>query len=231
MENKIEEIIRLDEQIDSMSLQGTSAYQFGAKQKLSVVDKKILEYYQEMLDVMIEILKEKNTKDIRIIDDMLKEYNNKASEMLDDFVELLQYYSELDEKILKDEIEILSKIDSNIELNKELSQTILIELADSYFRIGEEEKARKIVLNYIRENPDEDEPYMCMQNWYIYYRPDFEKLAEVMDLAEENNHILVTDFGYDELIKHYDDIGDIKSKEKYEELYKKWKEKRGTIEI
>ena len=45
MENKIEEIIRLDEQIDSMSLQGTSAYQFGTKQKLSVVDKKILEYY------------------------------------------------------------------------------------------------------------------------------------------------------------------------------------------
>ena len=231
MDSKLEKIIRLDEQIDSMSLQGTSAYQFGAKQKLSVVDRKILEYYQEMIDVMIEILKEKSLKDIKVIDDMLKEYSNSASNMIDDFVELLQYYSELDDEILKDEIEILSKIDNNIELNKELSQTILIELADSYFRIGEEEKARKIVLDYIRKNPDEDEPYMCMQNWYIYYRPDFDKLAEVMDLAEKNNHILLTDFGYDELIKHYDDIGDIKNKEKYENLYEKWKQKRGKIEI
>ncbi len=100
--------------------------------------------------------------------------------MIDDFVELLQYYSELD-----DEIQILSKIDNNIELNKELSQTILIELADSYFRIGDEEQARELVLSYIRKNPDEDEPYMCMQNWYIYYRDDFDKLAEVMDLAEK----------------------------------------------
>ncbi len=231
MDSKLEKIIRLDEQIDSMSLQGTSAYQFGAKQKLSVVDRKILEYYQEMIDVMIEILKEKSLKDIKVIDDMLKEYSSSASNMIDDFVELLQYYSELDDEILKDEIEILSKIDNNIELNKELSQTILIELADSYFRIGEEEKARKIVLDYIRKNPDEDEPYMCMQNWYIYYRPDFDKLAEVMDLAEKNNHILLTDFGYDELIKHYDDIGDIKNKEKYENLYEKWKQKRGKIEI
>lgn len=231
MDSKLEKIIRLDEQIDSMSLQGTSAYQFGAKQKLSVVDRKILEYYQEMIDVMIEILKEKSLKDIKVIDDMLKEYSSSASNMIDDFVELLQYYSELDDEILKDEIEILTKIDNNIELNKELSQTILIELADSYFRIGEEEKARKIVLDYIRKNPDEDEPYMCMQNWYIYYRPDFDKLAEVMDLAEKNNHILLTDFGYDELIKHYDDIGDIKNKEKYENLYEKWKQKRGKIEI
>ena len=231
MNNKVEEIIRLDEQIDSMSLQGTSAYQFGAKQKLSVVDKKILEYYREMLDVIIEILKGKNTKNIKIVDDMLNEYSSSASEMLDDFVELLQYYGELDDEIIKDEIEILSKIDNNIELNRELSQTILIELSDSYFRIGEEEKARKMVLDFIRKNPDEDEPYMCMQNWYIYYEPDFDKLAEVIDLAEENNHMLVTDFGYDELIKHYADSGDIENKEKYEKLYRKWKEKRGKIEI
>ncbi len=70
--SKLEKIIRLDEQIDSMSLQGTSAYQFGKKQKLSVVDKKILEYYQEMIDTIIELLKENNTKNIKVIDDILK---------------------------------------------------------------------------------------------------------------------------------------------------------------
>lgn len=231
MDSKIEKIIRLDEQIDSMALQGTSAYQFGTKQELSVVDKKILEYYQEMVDTMIEVLKERNTKDIKVIDDILKEYSSSASEMLDDYIELLQYYSEFNNWIIKKEIEALNKIDNNIELGKEIKQTILVELADCYFRSGKEEKARKILLDYLKENPDEDEPYMCMQNWYIYYKPNYDKLAEVIDLAETNNHTLVTDFGYDELIKYYGEIGDIKKKEKYEELYKKWQEKMRTMEI
>lgn len=231
MDSKIEKIIRLDEQIDSMALQGTSAYQFGTKQELSVVDKKILEYYQEMVDTMIEVLKERNTKDIKVIDDILKEYSSSASEMLDDYIELLQYYSEFNNWIIKKEIEALNKIDNNIELGKEIKQPILVELADCYFRSGKEEKARKILLDYLKENPDEDEPYMCMQNWYIYDKPDINKLAEVIDLAEENNHILITDFGYDELIEYYGKMGDIKKKERYEMLYNKWKEKRGTIEI
>ncbi len=231
MDSKIEKIIRLDEQIDSMALQSTSAYQFGTKQELSVVDKKLLEYYQEMVDVMIEILKERNTKDIKVIDDILKDYSSNASEMLDDYIELLQYYSEFNNGIIKEEIEVLSKMDNNIEVGKELRRTILVELADSYFRYGKEEKARKMLLDYLKENPDDDEPYMCMQNWYMYYTPNYDKLAEVIDLAEANNHILITDFGYDELIKHYSDIGDIASKEKYEKLYEKWKEKRKIIEI
>ena len=72
---------------------------------------------------------------------------------------------------------------------------------------------------------------ICVCKIGIYYKMDFDKLAEVMDLAEKNNHILDTDFGYDELIKHYEENGDIENKEKYERLYENWKQKRGTIEI
>ena len=69
---------------------------------------------------------------------------------------------------------------------------------------------------------------MCMQNWYMYDRPDINKLAEVIDLAEENKHILITDFGYDRLVKFYDSVGDIKNREKYQNfmIIGKRKEKR-----
>jgi predicted metallo-beta-lactamase superfamily hydrolase len=53
----------------------------------------------------------------------------------------------------------------------------------------------------------------------------------LIDLAEENNHILITDFGYDRLVKFYDSVGDFKNKEKYQELYDSWKKKRETIEF
>lgn len=231
MDNRIEKIIRLDEQIDNMALQTTSAYMFGIKQNLSVVDKKILEYYKEMLDVIIDILNENNTKNIKVVDKMLKDYKNSASIMLEDFIEVLQYYSEFNEEIIQEELEILNKIYENIMFNKELNQTVLIELADSYFRVGNEEKAREMLLDYIKQNPNEDEPYLCMQNWYMFYKKDYRKLAEVIDLAEENHHMLITDFGYSELINHYKKIKNRELKEKYEKLYNKWKEKNATINI
>lgn len=82
------------------------------------------------------------------------------------------------------------------------------------------------MLDFIKNNPDEDEAYMCMQNWYMYNKPDINKLAEVIDLAEKNKHILITDFGYDKLVKFYDSMGDIKNKKKYQEIYDKWKKNR-----
>ena len=87
------------------------------------------------------------------------------------------------------------------------------------------------MLEFIKNNPYEDEAYMCMQNWYMYNKPDIDKLAEVIDLAEENKHILITDFGYDRLVEFYDNIGDIKNKQKYQELYDKWKSKSDTIKF
>ena len=230
MDSRIEKIIRLNEKIDSIALNTTSAYSFGTKQNLSVVDKKIVEYYNEMTDIIIGILRENNTKDIVVVDKMT-ENKIKPSEMLEDFVDLLQYYSNFNEEFVKEEIDILTKIYENIEFDIELNTEIYTEIADCYFRIGNEEKAREMLFRIIKQNPDEDEPYMCMQNWYLYYKKDYRKLAEVIDLAEENNHILFTDFGYLELINHYKKTGNRELKEKYEKLYEKWKKNKNTINI
>ena len=230
MDNRIEKIIRLNEKIDDMAMQTTSAYIFGTKQELSIVDKKIVEYYNEITDIIIEILKESRTSNITFVDDMT-ENKVKPSEMLEDFIDLLQYYSDFNEEFVSEEIDILTKIHKNIEFDRDLNIEIYTEIADCYFRIGNEEKAREMLLRFIKENPDEDEPYMCMQNWYLYYTKNYRKLAEVIDLAEENNHILYTDFGYDELIKHYDETKEKDLKEKYENLYEKWKKNRNTINI
>lgn len=105
---------------------------FGTKQELSVVDKKIVEYYNEMTDIIIEILKENKTKDINVVDKNT-EYRIKPSEMLEDFVDLLQYYSDFNEEFVKEEIEILTKIYENIEFDRELNIEIYTEIADCYF--------------------------------------------------------------------------------------------------
>ena len=228
---KIERIMQLDREIDNISLQGTSYYEFKGEQDLNEYDKKIIKYYGEILNLIIEIAKAENTKDIKVIDIMLKNWVNTASQMLESYISVLQFYREFNKDVIKEEIKELNKIRENLKLDYDLETNNAVELADCYFHIGDEDKARSLMLEFIKDNPDEDEPYQCMQNWYMYDSPDINKLAEVIDLAEKNGHILCTDFGYDRLVKYYEIIGDIKNQNKYQELYTKWKNSIETIDF
>ena len=226
---KIKRIMQLDREIDNISLKGTPYYEFKGEQDLNEYDKKIIKYYGEILNLIIEIAKAENTKDIKVIDIMLKNWVNTASQMLESYISVLQFYREFNKYVIKEEIKELNKIRENLKLDYDLETNNAVELADCYFHIGDEDKARSLMLEFIKDNPDEDEPYQCMQNWYMYDSPDINKLAEVIDLAEKNGHILCTDFGYDKLVKYFKNIGDNRKYLKYQELYDKWREKRNII--
>lgn len=229
--DKIEKIMELDRKIDSISMEMTSYLSFGETQNLNNYDRQVLEYYQQVLDLIIEIAKQERIRDIKVIDNKYFKVENTASMMIESYMSILQFYGNMDRNITKKEIEVINQIQENLELDNEFEVKNKIELANCYFYIGNEDKARKLMLDFIKNNPDEDEAYMCMQNWYMYDKPDINKIAEVIDLAELNNHILLTDFGYYRLVEFYDSIGDTKNKKKYQERYDKWKSKRDTIEF
>lgn len=231
MKNIIERILELNRKIENISMKTTSFFEFGEKPNLNKYDNKVIEYYQEILNLIIEISKQESIKEIEIIDKKHFKTVDTASMMIESYISVLQFYRNIERDIAKREIETIEKIQENLKLDDDFEIKNKIELSDCYFHIGNENKARNLILEFIKNNPDEDEAYMCMQNWYMYDKPDINKLAEVIDLAETNNHILFTDFGYDRLVQFYDGIGDTKNKQKYEELYSKWKNKRDTIEF
>lgn len=221
--SKVEQIVELDRKIGNMIFKTTSYYNLGEIQVLNNYDEKVIEYYQRILDLIVEIAKQENTKDIEIIDRKYFNIVNTASMMIESYIATLQFYGKIDIRSTKKEIEVLYQIQKNLKLDDDLEMKNKIELADCYFHIGDEEKARQLMLDFIKNNPDEDETYMCMQNWYMYDKPDINKLAEVIELAEKNKHILFTDFGYNRLVEFYDGIGDDVNKTKYQKLYDKWK--------
>lgn len=231
MKDVIEKIMELNRKIENIAMKTTSFFGFGEKQNLNKYDNKIIEYYQEILNLIIEITKQESIKEIEIIDKKHFKVVDTASMMIESYMSVLQFYRNIERDITKREIEVIEQIQENLKLDDDFEIKNKIELSDCYFHIENENKARKLILEFIKNNPDEDEAYMCMQNWYMYDKPDINKLAEVIDLAETNNHILFTDFGYDRLVQFYDSIGDTKNKQKYEELYNKWKNKRDTIEF
>ena len=232
MDNSIvNKIVELDKKIESIVNKTTSYFKFGEELKLNNYDKQMIEYYQEILNLIIEIAKKEEIKDIKIIDNKYFEVINTASMMIESYISVLQFYRKIDRSITRKEIEVIKQIQESLKLDDELEIKNKIELADCYFYIGNEDKARRLILEFINNNPDEDEAYMCMQNWYMYDQPDINKLAEVINLAEHNEHILLTDFGYDKLVEFYNSVGDIKNKKKYQELYDKWKKNRTIIEF
>lgn len=224
--SKVEKIMEIDRRIDSITMKTTSYFSFGEKQILNNYDRKVLEYYQEVLDLIIEIAKQEEIKDINVIDNKYFKIENNASMMIEGYMSMLEFYSNIDRDITKKEIQVIKQIQENFKLDNEFETKNEVTLANCYFHIGNENKARELILNLIKDNPDEDEAYMCMQNWYMYDKPDINKLAEIIDLAEKNKHILITDFGYDRLVKFYDSIGDMKNKKRYQELYDKWKKEK-----
>ncbi len=224
MKNNIEEkVMELNRKIENIVMKTTSYFGFGKKQDLNNYDRQLIEYYKEILNLIIEIAKQDGVKSIEIIDNKYFKVENTASMMIEEYLAILQFYGNIDRNIIKREIEVINQIQENLKLDNNSEIKNKIELADCYFKIGNENKARKLILECIKNNPDEDEAYICMQNWYMYDKPDINKLAEVIDLAEENKHILITDFGYDRLVKFYDNVGDVKNKNKYQKLYDNWK--------
>lgn len=229
--NKVKEIKELNRKIENIVFKTTSSYIPGETQKLNSYDEKVIECHQRILDLIIEIAKGENARNLKMIDEKYFKIVNTASMMIESYIAMLQFYRNIERNITKREIEVIEQIQENLKLDDDFEIKNKIELADCYFHIGNENKARKLILEFIKNNPDEDEAYMCMQNWYMYDKPDINKLSEVIDLAEINNHILFTDFGYDRLVEFYDSIGDTKNKNKYQELYDKWKSKRNAIEF
>lgn len=231
MNSKVEKIMEIDRKIESIVMKTTSYFSFGEKQNLNNYDRQVLEYYQEVLNLIIEIAKQERIKDIKVIDNKYFKTENNASMMIEGYMSILEFYGNMNRDIIQKEIEVINQIKENLNLDNEFETKNEVTLANCYFHIGNENKARKLMLDFIKDNSDEDEAYMCMQNWYMYDDPDINKLAEVIDLAEENKHILITDFGYDRLVRFYDSIGDINNMKKYQELYDKWKKKREMIEF
>ena len=154
---KIERIMQLDREIDNISLKGTPYYEFKGEQDLNEYDKKIIKYYGEILNLIIEIAIAENTKDIKVIDIMLKNWVNTASQMLESYISVLQFYREFNKYVIKEEIKELNKIRENLKLDYDLETNNAVELADCYFHIGDEDKARSLMLEFIKDNPDEDE--------------------------------------------------------------------------
>lgn len=87
--DKVEKIMELDRKIDSVTMKTTSCFAFGEKQNLNNYDKKVIEYYQEILNLIIDIAKQEGIREVEIIDKKYFKVVNTASMMIEDYMSIL----------------------------------------------------------------------------------------------------------------------------------------------
>ena len=144
--------MELNRKIESITMKTTSYFSFGEKQNLNNYDRQIIEYYQEILNLIIEIAKREEIKNVEIIDNKYFEVVNTASMMIEEYLSILQFYGNIDRNITKREIDVINQIQENLKLDDDLEIKNKIELADCYFKTGNENKARKLILEFIKNS-------------------------------------------------------------------------------
>lgn len=99
-------------------------------------------------------------KDVEIIDNKYFKAVNTVSLMIEEYISVLQFYRNIDKNIdrniTKREIEVIDQIQENLKLDDDFEIKNKIELSDCYFNIENENKARRLILEFIKNNPDEE---------------------------------------------------------------------------
>lgn len=101
MNSKVEKIMEIDRKIESIVMKTTSYFSFGEKQNLNNYDRQVLKYYQEVLNLIIEIAKQERIKDIKVIDNKYFKTKNNASMMIEDYMSILEFYGNMNRDISK----------------------------------------------------------------------------------------------------------------------------------
>ena len=63
--------------------------------------------------------------------------------MIESYISTLQFYGNIDRRITKKEIQVISQIQENLTLDDNFEMKNKIELADCYFHIGDNENKKK----------------------------------------------------------------------------------------
>lgn len=177
------------------------------------------------LDVQ-DICKQKNIKSIKEYDEKYEGCNCLLNwiQNYDEILEMSDEENDLCERIrLWRTVEEI--FDMETEDNLYWKERVIRNTANAEFRLGNEEKATKIIEDYLAENEKWVWGYVEMSDWYDYERDkkhyNLEKSIEILKRAESVKDLEDKEAILERLEDAYDKLG---NKEKAKEYDKKWHE-------
>ena len=213
MEEKIKEMKKKAKELEIFL---EKSYEDLGEISITELDKKIIEKHQILWEDILEICKTEQIKDMEEFDEKYPVLKWGLEDFVERFSENLDYCAEMDSSFLELEIKFLKEVMGQFKLEKEQKQQYeLLIIRDTYI-VGKEKEAKTELEKFIKKYPSLGEGYEVKCNWELdKENPDMEKVAKILDEAENNETYVEDEAVYEHVIEYFKEIGNHEMAEYY----------------
>ena len=213
IEQKIEKINELRE----------LSYEETEDKKLYGLNKKMLEIYEEIFEEILNISKQNQIKELEEIDKKIPAFKFGLEHFVDSYLSVTNWSN--DKKAIEKETKILKELIDLFDFEEESKKEYELIIIRDLYVVGKKEKAEEILEKWIKEHPEEGDGYQIKCEWELdKNEPDMERVAKILEEADNNGIVIFDEDIYDNVIEYYKDLGNDKKAEYFESLLEKMNE-------
>lgn len=209
----------LKEKVKELNKMQEQSFEDIEQEPITELDKKIVKKYQEIWQEILKICKEEKIKETEIFDEKYDVFQWGLEDFIDSYTDFVDYCAQMDEIYLEPEVKILKEAIEQFDLNTERKQEYeLLIIRDTYI-MGNKKEAQKQIDEWIKKNPTQGEGYEVKCDWELEKaKPNMEKIAKILDEAEENGTYVPNEEIYEEVIEYFEEVGNDEMADYYSSL-------------
>lgn len=216
MEEKIKEMKEKVKELEEML---KISYEDIELEPPTPLDRKLITKYQELWSDILEICKNDKIKTMDKFDEKYPIFEDGLENFVKNYSSHLDYCGQMDNALIEFEIKMLQEEMNQfkIEENAKKENELLI-IRDKHI-IGQKREAEENLKEFIKKYPSEPEAYEIKCTWELdKKKPDMEKVAKILDEAEENETFVPDSDVYEMVIEYFKEIGNDELANYYESL-------------
>ena len=210
---------KLKEQIKQFEKAKENLWDNIYQKSFPISNQNIAENCKSIFDEVLRICKEDKITKIEEFDNKYPIFEWGLEEFIDSYSNFIDFSEETDKILLEQEINMLEETIKQFHLDKDTKHEYELMIIRDRYLIGDKKEAESQLDKWIKAHPTEGEGYEVKCNWELEKtKPDIEKIAKILDEAEDNGTYVPDEEIYETVIKYYKKIGNDEMVEYYEAL-------------
>lgn len=218
-EEKTKFIEKLKNQIKELTKTERMSYEDIEEKPITTLDKKLLKKYQEIFEEIMQICEKEKIDEISKFDENYPVFQWGLQNFLDNYANHMDYCSQISEEFLNQEIKMTKSIINQFNLDDQTKREYEIIIIRDTYKNGDKKGGQEQLEKWIKANPTEGGGYELKCDWELEKEnPDMEKVASVLEEADNNGTFIADEEIYDKVIEYFEDIGNEEMAQYYESL-------------
>lgn len=207
----------LDKEIKELEELNKIFYDKLKEEKPKELNKKIVEKYEKVLKKILKTCKENQIKKLEEVNEKFPIFKFGLEHFVDSYLNFINLA--LDERNTETEINILKELIEWFDFEEfEIKEYKIMIIRDLYV-INKEKEAEEELEKFLKAYPEEGEGYEIKCEWELEKNnPDMEKIAEILEKADDNGTSVYNKDIYEKVIEYYNDLGNDEIAEYFKSL-------------